>query len=341
VALLLDEIELNRDAIRYGFAVGKARVLETRALDAAAYERLLDASGFAEQKRLLSESVYGRYLEAAETAEDVEEGLDDALGDFYRFLDKAALPEPVVRYFRLPYDFANLKAVAKARLLGASEGGLLFRHGSVDTDLFAGELVDLPGPLGKTAALLSGEEADVRDRREGVDTAAVDRLVDRAMFAELALIAKQSKSRFLVNLARLGIDLANVRTLARARARGVSARAVGDQLIEGGSVAVSALVPLVELSAEDLATALGRIPGLHALAHASLGEMATLDATLESVTWAALRRARVGNVGAEPVISYVLERESEVASLRVLLVGTLRGLDRETLRRHVMANGWA
>ena len=37
-------------------------------------------------------------------------------------------------------------------------------------------------------------------------------------------------------------------------------------------------------------------------------------------------------VGPEPVIAYVLAREAEVAALRVLLLGKLAGLDRETLR---------
>lgn len=50
-----------------------------------------------------------------------------------------------------------------------------------------------------------------------------------------------------------------------------------------------------------------------------------------------VRRGRVGPVGPEPVISYVLERESEVATLRVLLLGTLGGLDPEVLRRYVRA----
>ncbi|MCE5190546.1 MAG: V-type ATPase subunit, partial [Actinomycetia bacterium] len=87
-----------RDSVRYGFAIGKVRVLETRIFGAGTYERLVDAPTFAEQKRVLSDTVYGRYLEGATNADDVEVGLEAALDDFYRFLDESSLPEPVVRF---------------------------------------------------------------------------------------------------------------------------------------------------------------------------------------------------------------------------------------------------
>ena len=88
--LLLEESRLNRDALRYGFAVGKVRVLETRMLDRAACERLLDAPTLAEQRRLLSETAYGRYIERAETADEVERALDDALEGFYGYLKRGS-----------------------------------------------------------------------------------------------------------------------------------------------------------------------------------------------------------------------------------------------------------
>ena len=48
---------------------------------------------------------------------------------------------------------------------------------------------------------------------------------------------------------------------------------------------------------------------------------------------AALRGARQGQVGPEPVIAYVFRREAEVAALRVLLLGQLARLDKATIRR--------
>jgi len=173
--LLLEERRMTRDALRYGFAVGKVRVLETRMLDRAAFERLLDAPTLAEQRRVLSETVYGRYIEHAQTAEDLERGLDEALDGFYGYLDEAALPHEVVSFFRVRYDFANLKATIKARLFDAPLEDMIVVHGTLPAESFAGALDELPEPYGALASDL----ADVDEPEE------IDVRVDAAMYQEL------------------------------------------------------------------------------------------------------------------------------------------------------------
>jgi vacuolar-type H+-ATPase subunit C/Vma6 len=207
----------TRDSIRYGFAVGKVRVLETRVFGHGTYERLIDAGTFAEQRRILSDTVYGRYLEGAETAAAVERGLTRALDDFYGFLDEASLPPAVVRFFRSRHDFANLKGALKARLLAIPAEGLLVELGTVPVEAFERDLAQLPAPLGPLAEELlavpqNSRDAEVRE----IDLADVDAAVDRAMFAELRVLARESRSAFLRGLAALQIDIANVRACSKA-----------------------------------------------------------------------------------------------------------------------------
>jgi len=239
----------------------------------------------------------------------------------YAFLDEAALPEAVTRYFRLLYDYANLKAVAKARLLGASEEDLRVAHGTLSPELFAGDLAELPEPFGALA--------------DGLDADTVDVVVDRAMFADLLKTAEKSKSRFLVDLAKLEIDLANLKTLVRSRRSGGDSATVGALLTQGGSVSTTTFEKLADLDPEAIAPALERVPALRGLASVVLTDTAMLDANLDAVEMEALKRGRMGQVGPEPVIAYVFERQSEVAALRVLLLGTLTGIDNATLRRHL------
>lgn len=322
MSLLADEMRQNRDALRYGYAVGKVRVLETRSLDQAALERLLDARGFAEQKRLLAETEYARYLEGAETPHEVERALDDALDGFYRFLEVAALPEAMVRFFRLRYDYANLKAVLKARLFGIGLDGLLVDHGTISTSVFAGDLAGLPDSLAAVAS----------DAATAADAASVDDLVDRAYFGELLATARRSGSRFLKSLARLSVDIANVKTLVRARLAGRDAQALDALLIEGGSVSIADLTVLAAVPLDELPNSVRRYPALRPLAGTTFTDPAQLDPALDSLMAATLRQGRREAAGPEPVIAYVMGREAEVRVLRVLLLGTLTGIDYETLR---------
>lgn len=340
---------MTRDALRYGYAVGKVGVLRARVLDRTAYERVLDARSFDEQKRLLSETMYGRYLERATTAEQVEAALDTALDDSYAFLDDAALPEDVVRFFRLRYDFANVKAAAKARLFGVPARELLVGHGTIPREAFEGDLSELPEPFGPLSAALptgaspTGEGAAeveagqvAAEAIEG-ETLALDTAVDRAMFAELAQTARRARSQFLLDLAQAAIDIANVRTLVRGRRLGFDHNAIETLLIDGGKVAVERLQPLAELAVEELPAALERIPELRRVATPAVIDPARIDVALDAITTAAMRGAVLGKVGPEPVISYVLLREAEVAALRVLLLGKLAGIGNETLRARLRA----
>ncbi|HEY5275625.1 MAG TPA: V-type ATPase subunit, partial [Coriobacteriia bacterium] len=67
------------DAIAYGFATGRVMVLRSRLLGHAAFERLVDAPTFADQLRVLSDTHFGKFVEHARTASDVEQAIDASL----------------------------------------------------------------------------------------------------------------------------------------------------------------------------------------------------------------------------------------------------------------------
>lgn len=333
--MLREEIRLTRDSIRYGFAVGKIRVLETRVVDRAALERLLDADTFAEQKRLLSETPYGRFLEGVETAEAVERALGQALDAWLTFLDEAELPAEVPAYFYVQYDFNNLRAASKAAVLGAPLTGLLTKHGSVPVEEFSADLTDLPGALGSTAGRLADAFDENATRAEALTI--IDDIVDAGMFAEMSRLAKASKSPFLVDYTKLRVDLANVRTLVRGALSELPHARITHSLIEGGAIPMRNLAGLAGASLADLVAALKARPELRALPHEDLTDPDVLDVAVESLSLAAISRGRRGPIGPEPVIAYVLARQVEVSLLRVLLLGQLAGTDPETLRTRVHA----
>lgn len=332
-----------RESIRYGFAVGKVRVLETRVFGLATYERLLDAADFQEQLRILSDTIYGRYLDGAQSALDVERGLDRALDEFYRFLDEAHLPDSVVGFFRERYDFANLKGALKARLLSTPADDLLVDLGTIPIEDFSGPLEELPKPFGALAERVSeAAHASLEEASQGPagsqgeaaegSVQIVDAEVDRAMFAELAHLARESGSGFLEELIKLQIDIANVKSLLRARLADVPADEALPMTVEGGSVSVAELTRLYELPIAEAGARLAALPTLSGIPAAELADLARLDVIADNVVVGYLRRARAVSVGAEPVIAYVMGREAEVRAVRTLLIGRLAGLPTEVLR---------
>ncbi|GAB4277233.1 MAG: V-type ATP synthase subunit C [Coriobacteriia bacterium] len=315
-----------RDAIRYGFPVGRVRVLEGRLLDNATLERLLDAPDFLAQKRVLSDTDYGAVVAPCESASDVERALDEYLGSLIDFLETSHLPEPTQRFFRLPYDFRNMKARLKAEATGAALEDMLEARGLVPLDAWSGPLEELPEEFRALDPL-------VRDAAGHVVRELIDPVVDRAMYEALLAEAERSKSEMLVDFARLDIDISSVRTLLRARSLGRSKEWARRALAEGGSLDVEGMLAAFDAPDEVFAESVARVAESLRVTPEELLDMNRLDILADNLLMQVARRGRVAATGVEPVLGYVMARRSEVIILRTLLLGKLAGLGADELRK--------
>jgi V/A-type H+/Na+-transporting ATPase subunit C len=298
-------------------------VLRSRLLGHAAFERLIDAPGFEDQKRVLSDTHFGKFVEHAKTASDVEDAIDTSLLDLFDdFLRKAELPKPVVDTFTVPYDFASLKSVLRAWALKVEPEFPGIRLGVLEPDDFV-HADELPGALGAAAR-------DVLDAQPPMTAERVDAAVDAAMFAELARLAKASRIPLMVRLATKQIDAANAKVLLRCaegRRTPDEARAL---LVPGGAwdaMSVADLVANQQTLAEAIVTA--RVLG-PALAEEML-DLERLDVLVDATTASLASEASRGPIGPLPVLGYVLRRRAEAITVRALLVGRLAGLPRDVI----------
>lgn len=311
------------DDTAYGFATGRVMVLRSRLLSHAAFERLVDAPTFEDQKRVLSDTHFGRFVEHARTASDVEQAVDTSLLDLFDdFLRRAGLPQPVVATFTAPYDFASLKSVLRARSLGVAPEFPEVRLGVLETEDFAVP-EDLPGAMGVVArAILSAQPP--------LGAEAVDAAVDAAMFCEIARLAQSSGIELLERLATRQVDAANAKVLLRCAVAGRTPAEARRLLVPGGAWNAAALSDLVTRP-QELAEAIvaARVLG-PATAEAML-DLERLDVLVDATTASLAREASRGPIGPQPVLGYVLRRRAEAITVRALLVGRLAGLPRDVI----------
>lgn len=315
------------DAIGYGFATGRVMVLRTRLLSRAAYERLLDAPTFDDQRRVLTETHFGRFLDGVHTASDVERAVDESLRDLYEdFLHRAGLPAAVISYFEAPYDFSALKSALRARILGVTVVAPAVTLGALDPAAFD-SLEDLPGSLGAAArdALDAGAEAGAE---------ALDAIVDAALFSELARLASASRIPLLAKLGARQADAANAKVLLRCAVAGRSAADARAMVVPGGTWNASSAAALVT-DPEGLAEAIVAARVLAAPVPADLLDLERLDVIVDAATARLEREAARGPIGPEPVLGYVLQRRAEAIVVRSLLVGRLAGLPRDMVASRV------
>jgi V/A-type H+-transporting ATPase subunit C len=168
------------------------------------------------------------------------------------------------------------------------------------------------------------------------DEERVSAAVDSALFAELTEYAKASSSSFLIGLAALEIDVANVRTLMRARGRERQAAEVRVLLFDGGALTPQQLMLLYSRPIDVLAAALVALPGpFKGVPSDDLADLARYDVLADDLVVRYLMRARMAAAGSEPVIGYVMARQAEVTMVRTLLIGRMSGVPSEVLRRRL------
>jgi V/A-type H+-transporting ATPase subunit C len=322
--------DLIADSLRYGFAVGRIRVLETRLVPPSTYERLIDARSLVEQSRILTETPYGDYLETVRSAEDVERGLDAALADLYTsFLGQANLPKSFMDFFLVRRLFANLKGRLKAEALGIEPAGMLSNLGAVAAEAARGQSEGLPSRARRAErairAALAGD--DGRLPAEEIEEAA-----DRELYRELAAIARDADIAFMREIVELEVDIANVRVFIRGRRRDTAGGDVRARFLPGGRIPVPSLMVAYRLPPPEAVARLSARMPLPGVGPEVLADPARFDIVAARLV---SQRARAGlrtATGPDPVVGYILEREAEARELRALLIGSLARLPLDRLR---------
>jgi vacuolar-type H+-ATPase subunit C/Vma6 len=317
----------TNDTIEYGFATGRVMVLRTRLLGHAAYERLLDAPTFEDQRRVLTETHFGRFLDGVHTAADVERAVDESLNDLYDdFLRRACLPAAIIAFFETPYDFSALKSALRARLLGARIEPAPVALGALPPEAFESPET-LPGALGEVARAVLEAGADA-----GAES--IDATVDAALYAELARLAHESHVGLLEHLVARQADAANAKVLLRCAVAGRSVSDARAMLVPGGTWDARKAAALVN-DPSALAEAIVHARVLGSDAAEDLLDLERLDVLVDAATAQIEREAARGPIGPEPVLAYVLRRRAEAVMVRSILVGRLAGLPRELMASRV------
>jgi vacuolar-type H+-ATPase subunit C/Vma6 len=302
-------------------------VLRTRLLGHAAFERLLDAPTFEDQRRVLTETHLGRFLDNVHSAADVERAVDESLNDLYDdFLHRAGLPEAIIAFFETPYDFSALKSALRARLLGAKIEPSSVALGALPPEAFDSP-EKLPGALGEIARTVL--EAGVAADGESIDSA-----VDAALYAELARLARESRVGLLERLAARQADAVNAKVLLRCAVAGRTVASARAMLVPGGTWDAWKAAAQVTAPAA-LAEEIVRERVLGAATPGDLLDLERLDAVVDAATAQIEREAARGPIGPEPVLAYVMQRRAEAVTVRAILVGRLAGLPRDLVASRV------
>jgi V/A-type H+-transporting ATPase subunit C len=196
------------------FTLGVIRALEARRLNMAQVEQIIFAASITEAlKHLKMNQVFGFQPQENEWG-DFRTVITGRLSWILEFLRQNCPNSNLEIFFRLPYDYHNLKLLLKNKILVQTDLQMLAANGTIPpfellNILEQDNLTYLPGfmELGVVLAL--------EQQQNTQELMAIDLCLDRALYQDLLAQACTTGSEFIKGYLRLKIDSINILTRAR------------------------------------------------------------------------------------------------------------------------------
>lgn len=311
----------------YIYAVARVRSAELHLLTASALNALLAAKDYDECLRLLSDLGWN-------TEDTLSNILKNERDKTWKFVSELVKDIHVFDVFLYANDFHNLKAAIKSAADKELEGIYIDKDQcSVDPDLIKNavaqrEFSSLPSYMSKVA-----EEALDTLLRTG-DGGLCDNIIDMAALSKIYEAGKSSNNEILKLYSELTVAAADIKMAIRSVL-------VGKDI----NTLKKSLAPCESLNADRLAKA--AYEGLDAI-YEYLSHTAYQDAIPEikkspsaferwcdNLIISKIRPERHNPFSIGPLAAYILARENEIKTVRIILSGKVNNLPVDSLRERV------
>jgi len=321
------------DDWRYVYQTAQVRVLEMQMLTRATLLDMANSDSFETAADLLSATEYALPRKTLTDLEDVLHQRRTALRELFTEL---MIDQSIVELFKTRDDFANLRLAVRRMLTEKPLGADYSPDGNVPPEqfeqVFEEENYDLfPGYMQQAveqAVLAYYQDKDIRR---------IDYAIDRVQAEYNLSQARRLRSIFLLGLFKIQIDLTNIRSMLRLKFTNFQDLAAPPSVfLRGGFLSLERLEKGLDLGYEALAPLFFVTP-YHQVIEASAAYVASDKSFLraeqkcdEFIT-GFLRSTIQVTTGPQPIIAYLLLKENEIRSVRLILTAKKNNLDNQLI----------
>ena len=329
------------DDWRYTFQTAQVRTLEIQMLSKAALLDMANAENFEQAADLLSGSEYALPRGGKDFAE-VEEILQQRRAAVRELFSDLMLDEPIVELFRTRDDFANLRLAVRRTMTEKPLGTDYSSYANVQPELIEqifSEEDEFSKPVFPDYVQDAVEQA-VLAYYQQKDIRRIDYAIDSVQAQYNLRQARRLRSVFLLGFFRIQIDLTNIRTMLRlkfteSRTKTAEAEAflVQDNVfLEGGFIELERFRHGAELGYEALGplffvTPYHRIVDTGANYLASSKSFLRVEQQCDEHLTGFLKSTVLITAGPQPIIAFLLMKENEIRTVRLILTAKKNFLD--------------
>lgn len=327
------------DNLQFTHAVARLRVLETRLLDKSKIERMIDSSSAEEALKILGETEYLNYMSNVRRPEDYEMILSEELKRLYSLLYSISPQKAIIDIMALRYDYHNLKVMIKGKYLQKDLTYLLIPVGTIGNDklkqIFTMENYKELTPFQREAL----EETE-REYEENKDPQKIDLVLDSYMYKEILSKSEEINEKFINDYIKMSIDLNNIRTLLRAKAQNKNRKFFESIILDGGTIDKKTLISYENETADSIANKLSYTPyekiirlGLEE--YSKTNNISYFEKLSENYIMNFIKKAKQVSFGVEPLVGYIIAKETEIKIIRIIMVGKLNSIAPSIIRERL------
>lgn len=314
---------------QYTYAVARIRSRELALFNAAAIEQLLSAKSYDDCMRLLADKGWG----GADARIDAEGLLAEERDKTWRLIGELVEDMSVFDVFLYGNDYHNLKAAIKIVCTDDMQEGLFITHGTIDPQLFVSAVRGHDFSLLPAAMQSPAEEAydALSQTRDGQ---LCDIIIDRAALEATYAAGKATKNELIAKYAELTVVAADIKIAVRCNRAGKPLdfikRALAPcdsldcyNLSRAAAESVDAICDYLSTTAySDAVSALAQSPS-------------AFERWCDNLIIAYIRPQQFQPFGIGPLAAYILGRENEIKTVRIILSGKRNDLPEQSIRERV------
>lgn len=324
----------KRKDTEYLYASSRIRALERTLLTREIIDRMLEARTLEDSLKVLQdECEYG--LEQNLSAGRYEDLLSEEHQKNIALLQ--SLDEELSPFFLYRYDYLNIKILLKAEFLG-QEDALFSPLGSIPiTELRAA--IRERNFTGLTPIMQQATAEAIETFGRNRDPQLIDLLLDKACFEEMKEKAKKLANGFIKEYLAREIDSANIKAFVRIKRQGGGSDLFRQTFISGGKLELALFLSYfgeeIAAFAQALAyTEFGNVLS-EALPAINAGNLGAFEKQLEDYSLIQLKKAKFIPFGPEPLVAYMLAKENDLKTARIILAGKAAGISTERIAEKV------
>ncbi len=312
----------------YAYAVARIRSKELKLLSASFLEQLLSASDCESCLKLLAERGWGNG-----SGETPEEMLSTEENRIWELMEDLVKDTSVFHVFLYKNDYHNLKAAIKELHHRNGFPGIYLEHGTISPQVIRKAVSE-----NRFSDLPEAMQAPAREAYTALlhthDGQLCDVILDRAALEATYQAGKVSGNEFLALYGELTVAAADLKTAFRSCRTGKSREFLTRALVPCDTLKLPELTQAAMEGTEAIGKYLENTPYREAADELKRSPSA-FEKWCDNLLIRKIRPQLHEPFGLGPLAAYILARENEIKSVRIILFGKRNQLSEESIRERV------